>query len=104
MGEGAAGGAEGQHDPNGEAADEAAEMRGETYLRTPEIEAVWMATIAMMSLQLAPGERRLAMTQEQTGGDTDHAHDATRSADEEVGFGQAERTRARRRLHSSRGQ
>ena len=69
-----------------DATEEAAEVRGQAHLGGPKIKSRLNGNNDDNVLQLTAGQRRLAMTQKQTGRDADHAHDATRSAHEQIGF------------------
>src|SRR4029434_3318039 len=76
----------GEHQANSDATDEPAEVRGEAHLGAPKVKGRLNGNNGDDVLQLTAGQRRLAMTQKQTGRDTNHTHDATRSAHEQIGF------------------
>ena len=72
----------GKNCPHTDPAEKAAQVRAETDLGSPEIEGSLNRDNEENVLQLSSGQRRLAMTQEQSGRDADHAHDGTGRADQ----------------------
>src|SRR4029077_4908745 len=76
----------GEHQANEDATDEPAEVRGQAHPGAPKIKSRLNGNNGDNVLQRTTGPRALAMTQKQTGRDTNHTHETTRSAHEQIRF------------------
>jgi hypothetical protein len=75
-----------QNSSHEQASREAAQVRGKTDLWSPKIKSGLNSDNEDNVAQPAAGKRPTTMAQEQTGGDADHAHDATGSTNKLIGM------------------